>query len=139
MFYYIIIIITSIISGLITYIISNKLNKGPVLGSSIVVLISGIFLPHFFGELGINLALVSTASSYSGMVATKNIPNLYEMAIVGFITGIVFILVDHQDVFSGVGGKLGTIAGISCLTWIGFRKVFLSQDESKKINIAKIN
>lgn len=114
------IIITAVIAGVMAYAISVKLEKGAVFGSAIVVLLSGLFLPHFF-ENGATLAVVATTSSYAGMVAGKNVPNLVEMAVVGFIVGLVFILA--EPAYAGVGGKLGTMAAISCLTWLGFKKI----------------
>lgn len=117
------IIITAILAGVATYAISVKLEKGAVFGSAIVVLVSGLFLPHFF-EMGTTLAVVATTSSYAGMVAAKNVPNLKEMAVVGFIAGVLFILV--QVPYAGVGGKLGTIAAIACLSWIGLKKVYVT-------------
>ena len=115
------IIITAILAGLLTYFISIKLEKGAVFGSAVVVLLSGLFLPHFF-ENGSLLAVVATTASYAGMVAGKNVPNLVEMGIVGLITGVVFILA--QPVYLGVGGKLGVIGAIACLTWIGMKKAY---------------
>jgi len=115
------IIITAVLAGVIAYGISVKLEKGAVFGSAIVVLLSGLFLPHFF-ENGTTLAVVATTSSYAGMVAGKNVPNLLEMAVVGAIVGMVFILA--APAYAGVGGKLGTMAAISCLSWIGLKKAY---------------
>lgn len=114
------IILVSILSGILTYLISNNLKKGPVFASAIVTLVSGIFLPHFFGEFGTSLMVVAACSSYAGMVAVKNIPNIWEMIIVSTITAMLFILASSSYV--GVGGRLGTIAALSCFTWIGFKK-----------------
>jgi len=114
------IIITAILAGVLAYGISVKLEKGAVFGSAIVVLLSGLFLPHFF-EQGTTLAVVATTASYAGMVAGKNVPNLLEMAAVGAIVGVVFILA--APAYTGVGGKLGTMAAISCLSWIGLKKI----------------
>lgn len=115
------IIITAILAGIATYGISVKLEKGAVFGSAIVVLVSGLFLPHFF-EMGTTLAVVATTSSYAGMVAGKNVPNFKEMAAVGLITGLLFILA--EPVYQGVGGKLGVMAAIACLSWIGVKQVY---------------
>ncbi len=114
------IILVSILSGILTYLISNNLKKGPVFASAIVTLISGIYLPHYFGELGTTLMVVSACSSYAGMVTIKNIPNIWEMIVVSIITAMIFILASSSYV--GVGGRLGTIAALSCFTWIGFKK-----------------
>ncbi|ABR50241.1 hypothetical protein Amet_4160 [Alkaliphilus metalliredigens QYMF] len=117
------IIITAIFGGMAAYYISIELNKGAVFGSAVVTLVSGIFLPHFIPGIGSTLAVVATTASYAGMVAVKNVPNLKEMSVVGFIVGAVFILT--TPAYAGVGGKLGTIAAISCFTWIGIKKVYM--------------
>ena len=114
------IILVSIVSGALTFLISNNLKKGPVFGSAVVTLVSGIFLPHFLGEFGTSLMVVAACSSYAGMVAVKNIPNIWEMIVVSTITAILFILA--SSAYLGVGGRLGTIAALSCFTWIGFKK-----------------
>lgn len=114
------IIITTILAGILTYGISVKMEKGAVFGSAIVVLLSGLFLPHFF-ENGAILAVAATTSSYAGMVAGKNVPNVFEMAAVGLIVGVVFIL--GASAYIGVGGRLGAMAAISCLSWIGLKKI----------------
>lgn len=122
------IVIIAVLAGMATYVISVKLEKGAVFGSAIVVLLSGLFLPHFF-ETGATLAVVATTSSYAGMVAAKNVPNLKEMAAVGLIVGILFILA--EPVYLGVGGKLGVIAALSCLSWIGIKKVLKMMSKEK--------
>jgi len=114
----------SVLSGILTYLLSNKLKKGPVFGSATVTLVSGIIFPYFFPEFGTTLMVVAACSSYAGMVAVKNIPSLWEMIIVSVITSLLFIVTSSSYV--GVGGKLGTIAALSCFTWIGFKKFILA-------------
>ena len=117
-----IILITGAIAGMAAYAISIILGKGAVFGSAIVVLLSGFFLPHIFGDLGTDMAVIATTASYAGMVATKNVPKLLDMAMVGLVCGILYI--PTADVFAGVGGRLGTIAAIACLFWMGVRKAY---------------
>lgn len=123
----IIILIVSIIAGMATYIISNILKKGPILASAIITLISGIFLPYFFPELGYTVVTAAACSSYAGMITVENAMNLREMAIVSLLTGILYIAASNAYV--GIGGRLGTIAAISCFSWLGFKKVFVGIDE----------
>lgn len=118
----IMILIVAIIAGMATYVIANILNKGPVFASAVVTLISGIIFPHFFPLIGSTLMVVAACASYAGMVAIKNVPNLWEMVIVSSITGLLFIIVSTSYV--GVGGRLGTISALACFTWIGFKRVF---------------
>jgi len=118
----IMILIVSILSGIATYTISNRLKKGGVFASASVTLISGIVFPYFFPEIGSNLMVVAACASYAGMVSVKNVPKLWEMVMVSAIAGSLFIV--FNSAYQGVGGRLGTIAAISCFTWIGFKKVF---------------
>jgi len=123
------IVLTAILAGVATYYIVVFLNKGVVFGSAVVTLTSGVFLPHFIPELGSTLAVVATCASYAGMVAVKNVPNLIEMGIVGFIVGILFLLT--FPAYVGIGGKLGTIAAIGCFVWIGIKKAYRDIKEEK--------
>lgn len=123
------IVLTAILAGAATYYIAVFLNKGAVLGSAVVTLISGVFLPYFVPELGTTLAVVATCASYAGMVAVKNVPSLIEMGAVGFIVGILFLLT--APAYVGIGGKLGTIAAIGCFVWIGIKKAYRAIKEEK--------
>ncbi len=49
------------------------------------------------------------------------------MAIISLMTGILFIAA--SSAYIGIGGRLGTIAAISCFAWLGFKKVFVGIDE----------
>lgn len=118
----IMIIFVAIIAGIATYAIANILNKGAVFASAVVTLISGIIFPYFFPIMGNTFMVVAACASYAGMVAIKNVPKLWEMVIVSTITGTLFIIA--STTYAGVGGRLGTIAALSCLSWIGFKKVF---------------
>ncbi|HLR20979.1 MAG TPA: hypothetical protein VK087_03140 [Tissierellaceae bacterium] len=123
----IIILIISVIAGVVTYIIANVLKRGAVFGSAIVTLASGIILPYFFPELGSTLATAAACASYAGMISVENAPNIKEMAIISLIAGILFVAA--SSAYVGIGGKLGTMAAISCFAWLGFKKVFIGKDE----------
>ena len=79
-----------------------------------------MLLPHFFIE-GDTLALAATTASYAAMVSTIKFPKLIEMVAIGCICGIVFNLT--QDVFVGVGGRLGSIAAIAGFSWFGLKQI----------------
>ncbi len=115
------IIVAAVLATSLTYTIIYKLQKGPVLASAIVILASGILLPYFFPEEGVLLASVATTGSYAAMVSKEKFPRLTDMIFVGIICGIAFILT--EEVFVGVGGRLGSIAAISCFTWLGIKKI----------------
>lgn len=117
------IIIIAVVSGIATYLTANGLKKGAVLASALVTLVSGIILPHLFPATGGTLAVVAACGSYAGMISADNIQRLWEMAAVSLITGILFIAANNAYV--GVGGRLGTIAAISCFAWLGLKRVFL--------------
>jgi hypothetical protein len=115
------IILVAVIATSLTYSIIYKLKKGPVIASAIVTLAAGILLPHFFPEEGMLLATVATAGSYAAMVSKEKFPKIVDMIFVGVLCGIIFMLT--QDVFVGVGGRLGSIAAISCFSWLGLKKI----------------
>ncbi len=119
---YIAIVLVSMLAGVATYYVSIKLNKGAVFGSAVVTLISGILFPNLIPAIGPRLALVATCASYAGMVGIKNAPKISEMAAIGLINGIIFIAT--LSAYPGVGGRLGTVAAISCFAWIGLKKVY---------------
>ncbi len=113
-------IIVAIVSACVTYFISFNLKKGAVMASAIVTLCSGIFLPYLLAD-GATLATVATTASYAAMVSQKKFPKITDMIFVGIICGTLFGLV--QDVYVGVGGKLGTMAAISGFAWLGIRRI----------------
>lgn len=118
----ILILLAAILGTIGSYWVSIKLDKGAVMGSAIVVLISGIIFPYISSEIGSTLAVVATTGSYAGMISKKNAPNVWETVTIGLIVGVVFILA--TSTYVGVGGKLGTMAAISCFIWLGIKKTF---------------
>ncbi|HHV39409.1 MAG TPA: hypothetical protein GXX70_07990 [Tepidimicrobium sp.] len=123
----IIILIISIVAGIATYIVSNILKRGAVIASAIITLVSGLMLPYFFPSTGNLLATAAACASYAGMISVENALNLLEMAVISLMTGILFIAASNA--YIGIGGRLGTIAAISCFAWLGFKKVFVGIDE----------
>lgn len=117
----IMIILVAALATSLTYLIIHKLKKGPVIASAVVTLLSGILLPSLLPEEGMLLATVATAGSYAAMVSKEKFPRLVDMIFVGVLCGIVFILT--QEVFVGVGGRLGSIAAISCFSWLGLKRI----------------
>lgn len=126
----VIILIISIVAGMGTYIVANILKKGAVIASAIITLVSGLMLPYFFPLTGGVLATAAACSSYAGMISLENALNLLEMAVISLMTGILFIAA--RAAYIGIGGRLGTIAAISCFAWIGFKKVFVGLDEQSE-------
>ena len=126
----VIILIISIAAGMATYIVANILKRGAVIASAIITLVSGLMLPYFFPLMGDVLATAAACSSYAGMISLENALNLLEMAVISLMTGILFIAA--RSAYIGIGGRLGTIAAISCFTWLGFKKVFVGLDEQSE-------
>lgn len=123
----IIILVISILAGITTYIVSHFLERGAVIGSAIVTLVSGMMFPYFFPSIGGVLATAAACSSYAGMISLENALNIFEMAVISLMTGILFIAA--RSAYVGIGGRLGTIAAISCFAWLGFKKVFVGLDK----------
>lgn len=119
----IIILVISVIAGIATYIVSHILKRGAVIASAIITLVSGLILPYFFPSTGNVLATAAACSSYAGMISIENALNLLEMSVISLMTGILFIAA--TTAYVGIGGRLGTIAAISCFAWLGFKKVFI--------------
>ncbi len=117
-------VLVAVVAAVAAYSISIEMGKGGVFGSAVVTLIAGVLFRYLETE-GIititGLAVVATTAGYAGMAAQKNIANVKEMAIVGLITGILYIA--GANAFVGVGGRLGTIAAISCFSWVGFKSI----------------
>ena len=127
----IIILIISVVAGIATYIVSNFLKRGPVIASAIITLVSGLMLPYFFPSIGGVLATAAACSSYAGMISLENALDLFEMGVISLMTGILFIAA--RSAYPGIGGRLGTIAAISCFAWLGFKKVFVGLDGGKSL------
>ena len=117
----------SVIAGLATYFVNNRIKRGAVIASSIITLAAGLILPHFFPTTGQLLATAAACASYAGMISVENALNLLEMAGISLMTGILFIAA--TGAYVGIGGRLGTIAAISCFAWLGFKKIFVGIDE----------
>ncbi|NLY67089.1 MAG: hypothetical protein GX069_05965 [Tissierellia bacterium] len=122
-----IILATTVVAGMTSYLVSNILKRGSVIGSAIVTLVSGLMLPYFFPNMGGLLATAAACASYAGMISVENALNLLEMAVISLMTGILFVAANSA--YIGIGGRLGTIAAIACFAWLGFKKVFVGIDE----------
>lgn len=118
-----IILTTSVLAGMATYFVSIILKRGAVIASATITLISGLLLPYFFPSMSGTLITAAACASYAGMISVENALNVFEMAIISLITGILFIAA--SSAYVGIGGRLGTIGAISCFAWLGLKKVFL--------------
>lgn len=114
-------VLVAVIATFITYYISLHLNKGPVFASAVVTLFSGLLFSYLIPEGGTELGAVAACGSYGAMVSREKFPQISDMIFVGVLCGIIFILT--EDVFVGVGGRLGSIAAIAGLTLLGFKNI----------------
>lgn len=97
------------IGGAVATFLLHKQGFSVVVASCIVGLI-GSFIGHIFNSK--DLAFVIFAGSFVGM--TRNsLSTLPLMIIGGALTGIIYRYTHH--IFTGIGGRLGTIAFISGL------------------------
>lgn len=124
------ILTVTVLAGMSTYIVCNLLKRGPVIASAIITLAAGLILPYFFPATGTQLAVAAACVSYAGMISVENALNLWEMAIISLLTGILFVAA--SSAYVGIGGRLGTIAAISCFAWLGFKKVFFQAGKAEE-------
>lgn len=100
------VIIACVIGAISTYFLSFNLNLGPVLGASIVGL-TAYYACHY-SKTTADLPPPVYSGAFVGMVSPLILSNIFFVGIAGFIAGILFYL--SHDIYTGLGGKLGTIA-----------------------------
>lgn len=100
------IIILSIISVVITWILNHEVGYGAVVSNGLVGVIGAILLP------GALAGAVFTAS-FVGMSALTIIPSFAWAIVGGAVVGIVISLT--KEIYAGIGGKGGTTAATSAL------------------------
>ena len=99
----------SIAAAVVTFMISVRLQNGPVVASALVGLAGGLLLPAVHGaELGSTLAVIVFCASFAGMSSPGRLQSVWLVAAAGVICGVVFIYTTPH--LGGAGGKLGTIA-----------------------------
>ncbi|WP_435366079.1 hypothetical protein [Haloarchaeobius sp. DYHT-AS-18] len=95
-----------VIAAGITYGLSVHAGLGPVVSSALVGLGAGLWLPE-----------VDTAAycgSFVGMVSPTVFPSVTPVLVAALLAGVAFVAA--RGTFTGVGGKLGTLALFGCLT-----------------------
>ncbi|VTT87200.1 hypothetical protein DM2_3238 [Halorubrum sp. DM2] len=104
------------LAALATFILSVRLDHGPVVGSAVVGLVAGIVCPPLFSA-GDAVAAVAFCASFAGMATPERIPGTGAMLLAGGVAGTAFV--GASPYFVGFGGKLGTIAFAACLLTAG--------------------
>ncbi len=107
----------SVAGAVVTVVLSLRLDLGAVVGSAVVGLAAGLGLPAMSGASGETLAAAAFCASFVGMTSTDRLHGEERVALAGAVCGLVFVAV--AAAFSGAGGKLGTIAFVSCVTTAG--------------------
>lgn len=95
------ILILAVAGGaVVAYVLSVYIGLGAVIGSALVG-VAASYLPRKFPA-------AIYCGSFVGMSSTLVLGNFWIVGLAGLLAGLVFIFA--QNIFKGVGGKLGTIA-----------------------------
>lgn len=124
------IVIICVSSGLATHYVNHFTTRGPVFASALIALLAGLTLPRLLPNQGATLALAATCASYAGMAARSRLKSFWDMALCGVFVSVLFVLT--ENVFVGIGGKLGTIAGIAVISIWGVRSLLEGQLNNDK-------
>ncbi|THE65078.1 hypothetical protein D8Y22_07580 [Salinadaptatus halalkaliphilus] len=99
-----------------TVFLSLRLELGAVVGSGLVGVLAGVGFPLLLPGVGETLAAVAFCASFVGMSSAKRL-SVGHVAVAGGVSGLVYLAV--TPAVTGAGGKLGTIAFVSCIAVIG--------------------
>jgi len=98
---------------------TKGLAKGnAVVGSAIIGLIAGV-IRILFPQFAV-LSEAIFAASFAGMSSFHIVKRRFAKSLVGLISGMVFLVA--TPFFQGFGGKLGTIAFVAMMIYLGLRK-----------------
>lgn len=126
------IILFSMVGATLSNVLNIRLSQGAVLGSAVVGVVSGGFLPLLFDSGGYTLAVVAFGASFAGMASRRYLGNELWTVLSGVVFALLFIY--SAQAFGGVGGKLGTIAFASTLSIAGLSH-FLSLLRRKVVQL----
>lgn len=107
----------AVVGAVATVALSIRFDLGAVVGSASVGLVAGLALPPLVPDMGSTLAAVAFCASFVGMSTTERLGHEGHDALAGALSGLVFVAV--SPAFAGAGGKLGTIAFLSCVAAFG--------------------
>lgn len=111
----------AVVGAVAAFVVSVRLDVGAVVGSAVVGLAAGLALPVVAPGSGGTLAAVAFCASFVGMSSRNRLASEFRVALVGGACGLVFVAV--SGTMSGAGGKLGTIAFISCVSLAGVERL----------------
>ncbi|WP_440770745.1 hypothetical protein [Natronorubrum sp. DTA28] len=112
----------AVAGAIATVVLSVRLEWGAVVGSGVVGVIASVVFPLAVPAFGATLAAVAFCASFVGMSSTERLSGLVQIGVAGGLSGLVFLLV--TPAFGGSGGKLGTIAFVSCIALIGVVEIY---------------
>ncbi|AGB37284.1 hypothetical protein Natoc_1473 [Natronococcus occultus SP4] len=107
----------SVIAAVVTFTLHHRLPLDPVSASAVIGILGGVALPWLYPGAGDLLAAAIYAASFAGMSDSTRIPDERWMAMAGIAVGLVVVYT--APYLGGSGGKLGTIAFVSCLAVYG--------------------
>lgn len=108
------IVITSILSVMSMHFLRDNLVKDCVINSSLIGLISSLFLNNL-------TASVAYSASFAGMCSSELLNDYKRSVVIGSILGFVYLIM--LGLFPGYGGKLGFIGLISTFVYKKFAKI----------------
>ncbi|WP_435175086.1 hypothetical protein [Halorussus sp. AFM4] len=111
----------TVAAAVATAVLSVRLDLGSVVGSALVGLAAGLAaatLPFVGGTL----AAAAFCASFVGMSSFDRLAGEARIALAGAVCGLVFVAVGTA--FAGAGGKLGTVAFVSCVATAGAERLF---------------
>jgi hypothetical protein len=109
-------------AGILTWIINHRLQRGAVFASAVVTLTAGLVLPELFAQGG-EMVPMAACASYVSMSSRTRLGNVWKIVVALMLAAVLYTFA--SGVFSGVGGKGGTIAAICVLAVWGGCKVFV--------------
>ncbi|MFD1586438.1 hypothetical protein ACFR9U_05555 [Halorientalis brevis] len=107
----------TVVGAVATFALSVRFDLGAVIGSALVGVVAGVALPVALPTVGGTLAAAAFCASFVGMSSPDRLVTERAVALAGVLCGLVFVVV--TPVFAGAGGKLGTVAFISCVSVAG--------------------
>lgn len=114
------VLLVTVTGALLSYILNVYLGLGAVVAASVVGLIGSSLVKKYAGPI--------YCGSFVGMVSPEVLHDFTHVLLASFIAGVLYIL--SQEVYKGVGGKLGAIAFSSWILLSMFSNVKLIKGSS---------
>ncbi len=92
--------------ALVTFLLANHLNLGPLIASAVVGLAGAAFLAE-------RHQLTLYLGAFVGMSSVVRFPSITLLIVAGLLGGVLWEVLN--DTWNGVGGRLGTVAATAVL------------------------